>query len=123
MSGASCDKHQLAGLDDRVRGFSRPVEFERAGESYRALLRYETVRVATELFPTQDAALLDMIHDQDFTEPGLSATQNAEEFQQRPVSWFAGTLGGISRSTGSRAGADRLPGQDTQLVPSEYAQE
>ncbi|MBH0178869.1 MAG: hypothetical protein HP491_13670 [Nitrospira sp.] len=61
MSVAGCDKHQLAGLDDRIRGFSRPVEFERAGESYRALLRYETVRVATELFPTQDAALLGMI--------------------------------------------------------------
>lgn len=61
MSGAGCDKHQLAGLDDRVRGFSRPVEFERVGESYRALLRYETVRVATELFATQDGALLDMI--------------------------------------------------------------
>ena len=61
MSGAGCDKHQLAGLDDRVRGFSRPVEFERVGESYRGLLRYEAVRVATELFPTQDAALLAMI--------------------------------------------------------------
>ena len=63
MSVAGCDKHQLAGLDDRARGFSRPVEFERAGESYRALLRYETVRVATELFPTQDAALQAMIHN------------------------------------------------------------
>lgn len=61
MSLEGCDKHQLAGLDDRVRGFSRPVEFERAGESYRALLRYETVRVVTELFQTQDAALLAMI--------------------------------------------------------------
>lgn len=61
MSLEGCDRHQLAGLDDRVRGFSRPVEFERAGESYRALLRYETVRVVTELFQTQDAALLAMI--------------------------------------------------------------
>ncbi|MBH0191582.1 MAG: hypothetical protein HP492_07445 [Nitrospira sp.] len=61
MSLEGCDKHQLAGLDDRVRGFSRPVEFERAGESYRALLRYEKVRVVTELFQTQDAALLAMI--------------------------------------------------------------
>ena len=61
MSPEGCDRHQLAGLDDRVRGFSRPVEFERAGESYRALLRYETVRVVTELFQTQDGALLAMI--------------------------------------------------------------
>jgi hypothetical protein len=61
MSVEGCDKHQLAGIDDRVRGFSRPVEFERAGESYRAVLRYETVHVATEPYQTQDAALLAMI--------------------------------------------------------------
>ena len=57
MDGGGLDKHQLAGLDDRERGFSRPVEFERVGEGYRALLRYETVRVTTETHPTQDEAL------------------------------------------------------------------
>lgn len=51
------DKHQLAGLDDRERGFSRPVEFERAGEGYRAILRYETLCVRSETQPTQDQAL------------------------------------------------------------------
>jgi hypothetical protein len=55
------DKHQLSGLDDRERGFSRPVEFERAGEGYRAILRYETVRVMTEAHPTQDEALTVLI--------------------------------------------------------------
>ncbi|MBS0181668.1 MAG: hypothetical protein JSS39_04650 [Nitrospira sp.] len=55
------DKHQLAGLDDRERGFSRPVEFERVGEGYRAILRYETVRVKTEIHPTQDDALAILI--------------------------------------------------------------
>ncbi|MDH4098571.1 MAG: hypothetical protein OEU87_09675, partial [Nitrospira sp.] len=34
---------------------------ERAGESFRAVLRYEAVRVATEPLLTQDAALLSMI--------------------------------------------------------------
>ena len=57
MAQPGFDKHQLAGLDERERGFSRPVEFEKAGEGYRALLRYESVRVATETHPTQDAAL------------------------------------------------------------------
>ncbi len=51
------DKHQLAGLDERERGFSRPVEFERAGEGFRAVLRYEAVRVTTDPHPTQDGAL------------------------------------------------------------------
>jgi hypothetical protein len=61
MDGAGLDKHQLAGLDDRERGFSRPVEFERVGEGYRALLRYESVRVTTETHPTQDDALTILI--------------------------------------------------------------
>jgi hypothetical protein len=61
MDGEGLDKHQLSGLDDRERGFSRPVEFEHVGEGYRAILRYETVRVATEGHPTQDEALTILI--------------------------------------------------------------
>lgn len=57
MGQAGLDKHQLAGLDDRERGFSRPVEFERAGERYRAVLRYEAIRITADLGPTQDEAL------------------------------------------------------------------
>lgn len=55
------DKHQLAGLDDRERGFSRPVEFEQDGQGYRAILRYETLRVTTETHPTQNEALTILI--------------------------------------------------------------
>lgn len=61
MAQAGFDKHQLAGLDNRERGFSRPVEFEQAGEGYRAVLRYEAVRVATEVLPSQDDALTVLI--------------------------------------------------------------
>jgi len=61
MGREECDKHQLAGLDDRERGFSRPIEFEQAGERYQAVLRYETVRVTTDPHPTQDHALLALI--------------------------------------------------------------
>ncbi len=55
------DKHQLAGLDDRERGFSRPIEFERDGEGYRAILRYEAVRITTEAHLTQHEALTILI--------------------------------------------------------------
>lgn len=58
MGEAGLDKHQLAGVDSRERGFSRPVEFEREREHYQAVLRYETVRVTTDPHPTQDDALL-----------------------------------------------------------------
>jgi hypothetical protein len=59
--GEALDKHRLAGLDNRERGFSRPVEFERAGEGYRAILRYESTCVITEPHSSQDAALLVLI--------------------------------------------------------------
>jgi hypothetical protein len=62
MATERFDKHQLAGLDDRERGFSRPVAFEQAGDHYRAILRYESVRVSTEPHATQDGALLALIH-------------------------------------------------------------
>lgn len=55
------DKYQLAGLDDRERGFSRPIDFEIEGEAYRAVLRYESRRLSGAATPTQDAALLDLI--------------------------------------------------------------
>lgn len=62
MDQSGLDKHQLAGLDNKERGFSRPIEFERPGEGYRAVLRYETVRVTTEVYSTQDEALTILIH-------------------------------------------------------------
>ena len=55
--GESLDKHQLAGLDTRERGFSRPVSFVQAGEGYCAILRYETILIETEPHATQDEAL------------------------------------------------------------------
>lgn len=55
------DKHQLAGLDARERGFSRPVVFVQVGEGYRAILRYETTLRETEPHATQDAALESLI--------------------------------------------------------------
>jgi hypothetical protein len=60
--GDSLDKHQLAGLDARERGFSRPVVFEWVGEGYRAILRYETVLCEAGPHPTQHEALHLLIH-------------------------------------------------------------
>ncbi len=57
MEQVGFDKHQLAGLDDRERGFSRPVEFEHAAQGYRAVLRYEALRIATGIYSTENEAL------------------------------------------------------------------
>ena len=61
MSDQAQEKHQLAGLDTRERGFSRPVVFEQADGGYQALLRYETMRVVTTAYDTPGAALEELI--------------------------------------------------------------
>jgi hypothetical protein len=54
-------KHQLAGFDERERGFSRPVVYEQADGGYQAILRYETTRVVTTAHATPGAALEELI--------------------------------------------------------------
>lgn len=61
MAGEVIEKYQLAGVDERERGFSRPVEVQLAGTIYRAVLRYEAAVVAGESAETKDAAFNDLI--------------------------------------------------------------
>ena len=61
MSDQTQEKHQLAGLDTRERGFSRPVVFEQADGGFQAMLRYETTRVVTTAHDTPGAALEELI--------------------------------------------------------------
>ena len=55
------EKHQLAGLDTRERGFSRPVIFDRTDGGYQAILRYETTHIVTGARATPVAALEELI--------------------------------------------------------------
>ena len=62
------DTYQLAGLDPRDRGFSRPVEVVSDARQYRATLRYEAARIVTEA-ASQDAAverLIATLHGQGY---------------------------------------------------------
>ena len=61
MSDHTEEKHQLAGVDARERGFSRPVVFEQADGGYQAILRYETIHVVTVARDTPVAALEELI--------------------------------------------------------------
>jgi hypothetical protein len=61
MSDHTEEKHQLAGIDARKRGFSRPVVFEQADGGYQAILRYETTHVVTVARDTPVAALEELI--------------------------------------------------------------
>ena len=55
------EKHQLAGVDGRERGFSRPVVFEQTDGGYQAILRYETTHIVTIAQATPGAALEELI--------------------------------------------------------------
>jgi hypothetical protein len=55
------EKHQVAGLDERERGFNRLVEISLAEGNYQADLRYETILVTTDQCETQAAALGELI--------------------------------------------------------------
>jgi len=59
--GECVEKHQLAGLDDRERGFNRIVEVERIGPAYRVMLTYEMLQIVTEGQETETAALQELI--------------------------------------------------------------
>jgi hypothetical protein len=61
MSTEIVEKYQVAGLDERERGFSRLVDMERVGDTYRAVLRYETTIVETPGCATPEAALNELI--------------------------------------------------------------
>lgn len=43
MTGELIEKHQLAGLDERARGFSRLIDITRLEGTSRATLRYEAM--------------------------------------------------------------------------------
>lgn len=61
MANGVVEKHQLAGLDERARGFNRLVELERRDSSYRASLPYETALVVSEDVETKAVALHELI--------------------------------------------------------------
>lgn len=61
MADGVVEKHQLAGLDERARGFNRLVELERREGGYRASLRYETAIVVSEDVETKATALHELI--------------------------------------------------------------
>lgn len=61
MPNEVMEKYQLAGLDERGRGFSRLVELERSEGAYRASLRYESNTVVSDGCVTNAAALHELI--------------------------------------------------------------
>lgn len=55
------EKHQLTGVDERERGFSRLVELEQADGFFLASLRYETTLATSGRCETSTAALQELV--------------------------------------------------------------
>jgi hypothetical protein len=61
MSHEVIERYQIAGLDERERGFNRILDLERDGDRYRAVFRYETTTVRTAENRTVGEALGELI--------------------------------------------------------------
>jgi hypothetical protein len=65
------EKHQVAGLDDKERGFNRQIDVERIDGGYRAILRYEQTLMETAACDTavrSVEALVRMLRDRGYTQ-------------------------------------------------------
>src|SRR5437899_499567 len=71
MANEAREKHMLAGLDQRARGFTRMVSIEQQAETFRASLQYETLLVVSADAASPAAALADLarrLHQRGYTQ-------------------------------------------------------
>ncbi len=71
MANEPREKHLLAGLDERARGFTRMVSVEQQAETFRASLQYETFLVVSADATSPTAALADLarrLHERGYTQ-------------------------------------------------------
>ncbi|HTK88321.1 MAG TPA: hypothetical protein VL329_11330 [Nitrospiraceae bacterium] len=65
------EKHQVAGLDEKERGFNRQIDVEQIDGGYRAILRYEQTLVETAACETSIKTLdelISMLRDRGYTQ-------------------------------------------------------
>ena len=85
------ERHQLAGLDPRERGFNRPVEFEFVEGGCRACLRYEALRVTAAVVVTPDDALRSLVallHEQGYRQLRTQWIFRAGEYLGNREPWI-----------------------------------
>ena len=61
MAEPVVERHQLAGLDERERGFNRPVEIRQEPDGWRASLRYEAALICGDPRAVQAEALPSLV--------------------------------------------------------------
>lgn len=83
--------HQLAGLDPRERGFSRPVECRKVGAQYQAQLQYEALRVAGLPHETQAqalSALIALLHQQGYRQLKTQLSFRGSDYLGSREAWI-----------------------------------
>ena len=71
MGNEAREKHLIAGLDERARGFTRMVSVASQAEVFRASLQYETHLVVSADADSPSAALADLarrLHERGYTQ-------------------------------------------------------
>lgn len=84
------EKHQLAGVDNRERGFNRVVELHSQGHGYQATLHYETAQVKTDLTDTTATALTTLIrtlHQMGYSQIRSQLSFRGEEYLGNQQPW------------------------------------
>ena len=61
MADEGLEKYLLAGMDDRLRGFTRTVDIERREGVFRAIFRYEALVVESTSAENAATALVEMV--------------------------------------------------------------
>ena len=90
MGTTAQNTYQLAGLDPRERGFSRPVEVREDDQRYCASLRYEATRIVTAPGDTQEAALqllVATLHEQGYRQLKTQITFRSGTYLGSQESW------------------------------------
>src|SRR5438445_264058 len=105
MANEVREKHLLAGLDERARGFTRMVSVEQQAETFRASLQYETLLAVSTLIR---AAILEAMSMKALAcgESGFATTRG------RPISpptLMAGSIGTRPRNGMPSLSAARSP--------------
>ena len=85
------ERHELAGVDKRERGFSRVVEMHRDGETCRASFRYEQVLLeASSPDDVQDALknLVRELHDRGYRQLRSRLSFRGDEYRGSQEPWI-----------------------------------
>lgn len=90
MPEAVVTQYQVAGLDERERGFNRTVEVRRDGDRHRALLRYEQLHLSTSWHPTHDETLgelLQLLQDRGYRQLKCRAIFRGDTYLGNQETW------------------------------------